>query len=79
MPGVFQFFENYATVRRAIERETIADTEAILHRLRSVEAFKVSLLNHDMTQLQHDIDEIDAFTDEMQGVDNGTTVCHRIQ
>jgi len=65
--------EEVQSVRRAIERETIADTEAILHRLRSVEAFKVSLLNHDMTQLQHDIDEIDAFTDEMQGVDNGTT------
>jgi hypothetical protein len=65
--------EEVQSVRRAIERETIADTEAILHRLRSVEAFKLSLLNHDMTQLQHDIDEIDAFSDEMQGVDNGVT------
>ena len=63
--------EEIQSVRRAIERETIADTEAILHRLRSVEAFKLSLLNHDMTQLQHDIDEIDAFSDEMHGVDSG--------
>ena len=63
--------EEVQSVRRAIERETIADTEAILHRLRSVEAFKLSLLNHDMTQLQHDIDEIDAFGDEMRGVDSG--------
>ena len=64
--------EEVQSVRRAIERETIADTEAILHRLRSVEAFKLSLLNHDMTQLQHDIDEIDSFSNEMHGVDGGS-------
>ena len=48
--------EEVQSMRRAIERETVADTEAILHRLRSQEQFKLSLLSHDMTQLQHDID-----------------------
>ena len=59
--------EEVQSMRRAIERETVADTEAILHRLRSQEQFKLSLLNHDMAQLQHDIDEIDAFNQEVRG------------
>ena len=59
--------EEVQSMRRAIERETVADTEAILHRLRSQEQFKLSLLNHDMAQLQHDIDEIDAFNEELRG------------
>ena len=53
--------EEVQSVRRAIERETLADTEAILHRLRGAEALKLSLLKHDMDQLQHDVDEIDGF------------------
>jgi hypothetical protein len=53
--------EEVQSVRRAIERETLADTETILHRLRGAEALKLSLLKHDMDQLQHDVDEIDGF------------------
>lgn len=53
--------EEVQSVRRAIERETLADAEAILHRLRGAESLKLSLLKHDMDQLQHDLDEIENF------------------
>ena len=53
--------EEVQSVRRAIERETLADAEAIVHRLRGAESLKLSLLKHDMDQLQHDLDEIDGF------------------
>ena len=53
--------EEVQSVRRAIERETLADAEAIIHRLRGAESLKLSLLKHDMDQLQHDLDEIDGF------------------
>ena len=71
--------EEVQSVRRAIERETLADTESILHRLRGAEALKLSLLKHDMDQLQHDVDEIDGFAttlkaDSLSGVGKGGDV-----
>ena len=71
--------EEVQSVRRAIERETLADTESILHRLRGAEALKLSLLKHDMDQLQHDVDEIDGFAstlkaDSLNGVGKGGDV-----
>ena len=50
-----------------------------LHRLRGAEALKLSLLKHDMDQLQHDVDEIDGFAstlkaDSLSGVGKGGDV-----
>ena len=53
-------------MRRAIERETVADSESILQRLRSSEAFKMTLLHHDMEELQKDSKRIDQFEESLR-------------
>lgn len=50
-----------AAAREAIEAETLADTEAILHRLRAVEASKQAVLTRDAEVLVGDIMAIDRF------------------
>lgn len=45
--------------RLSIERETQADSAAILERLRSSEALKLSALDHRMTQVASQLDAID--------------------
>ena len=57
--------EEVAAARRSVERETMADTEAILHRLRSAEALKQSILRHDMDVLAGDIAAIDRFAGDL--------------
>lgn len=47
--------------REAIESETLADTEAVLHRLRSAEAQKFASLSKDSESLVSDVGSIDAF------------------
>jgi hypothetical protein len=54
--------EDVAAARRAVERETLADSEAVLHRLRSAEGLKQSLLAHDAARLAGDVEALDAFT-----------------
>ena len=50
-----------ASAREAIESETLADAEAVLHRLRSVEAQKYAVLQKDADALVSDIASTDAF------------------
>jgi len=57
--------EEVAAARRSVERETMADTEAMLHRLRSAEALKQSILRHDMDVLAGDIAAIDRFAGDL--------------
>jgi hypothetical protein len=57
--------EEVASARRAIERETLADSEAVLHRLRSAEALKQSFLAHEGEHLAEDIRAIDAFSQHL--------------
>lgn len=52
--------------RSAIENETLADTEAILHRLRAAEAAKMSVLQADADALATDIGAIDRFYSTLQ-------------
>lgn len=47
--------------REAIESETLADMEAILHRLRAAEAGKFAVLQKDADVLMSDINSTDAF------------------
>lgn len=56
---------------RAVERETLADTEAILHRLRSAAALKQSLLRHDMDTLAADVAAIDRFAASLAAHSSG--------
>jgi hypothetical protein len=53
--------EDVARTREAIEAETLADTEAVLHRLRAVESSKQAILQHDAEGLASDIATIDRF------------------
>ena len=53
--------------KRSIERETLSDVEAVLQRLGSEEAFKLSLLQHDVGALRRDIDEIESFVQDISG------------
>ena len=50
-----------AAAREAIEAETLADMEAVLHRLRSAEAGKFAVLQRDADVLMGDISATDAF------------------
>jgi hypothetical protein len=50
-----------ASVREAVEAETLADTEAILHRLRAVESTKQAIMQRDADVLVGDITSIDRF------------------
>lgn len=50
-----------AAAREAIESETLADMEAILHRLRAAEAGKFAVLQKDADVLMSDITSTDAF------------------
>jgi hypothetical protein len=63
--------EEVAAARRSVERETMADTEAILHRLRSAEALKASLLRHDMDVLAGDVAAIDRFAADLSSHASG--------
>lgn len=47
--------------RESIERATMADTEAILHRLRSTEALKLSQLAREAESIAGDVRAIDGF------------------
>ncbi len=49
------------SAREAIEAETFADAEAILHRLRAAEASKMAVLQHDADTLVTDVAAIDGF------------------
>ncbi|KAA0177151.1 hypothetical protein FNF27_01481 [Cafeteria roenbergensis] len=60
--------EEVASARRAVERETLADSEAVLHRLRSAEALKQSLLAHDAERLASDVQAMDAFAARLADV-----------
>jgi hypothetical protein len=50
-----------AAAREAIESETLADMEAVLHRLRAAEAGKFAVLQKDADVLMGDIASTDAF------------------
>lgn len=50
-----------AACRSAIERETLADTEAVLHRLRAAESSKLAVLQSDLDALRADVSAIDRF------------------
>jgi len=50
-----------AASREAIESETLADMEAVLHRLRAAEAGKFAVLQKDADVLMSDINSTDAF------------------
>ena len=50
-----------AAAREAIEAETLADMEAVLHRLRSAEGGKFAVLQRDADVLMGDISATDAF------------------
>jgi len=50
-----------AASREAIESETLADMEAVLHRLRAAEAGKFAVLQKDADVLMSDINATDAF------------------
>jgi hypothetical protein len=50
-----------ASMREAIEAETLADSEAILHRLRAEEGAKQAILQRDADVLMSDIASIDRF------------------
>jgi len=60
--------EEVASARRAIERETLADSESVLHRLRSAEALKQSLLAHEADAIAADVRAIDGFTSALMSV-----------
>lgn len=45
--------------RRAIEKETMADTEKILERLRNIESMRQSNIRHQMLQLEREIQSIE--------------------
>jgi hypothetical protein len=47
--------------RAAIEKETLADTESVLHRLRAAESAKLSSLQADLDALRTDMAAIDRF------------------
>jgi hypothetical protein len=50
-----------SAAREAIESETLADAEAILHRLRAAEAQKYAVLSKDADALVNDVSATDAF------------------
>lgn len=50
-----------AACRAAIEKETLADTEGVLHRLRAAEAGKMASLSTDLDALRADMAAIDRF------------------
>lgn len=50
----------------AIERETVADSQAILERLRSAESLKLAALDHRMTQVVTEIDAIDRWVEQIR-------------
>jgi hypothetical protein len=55
----------------AIERETVADSQAILERLRSAESLKLAALDHRMTQVVTEIDAIDRWVEQIRGRGEG--------
>lgn len=55
-----------SAARSAIESETLADTESILHRLRSTEAAKLSMLQGDADACLTDLAAIDNFYSALQ-------------
>jgi hypothetical protein len=57
--------------RSAIENETLADTETILHRLRSTEGSKLASLQADYDTLATDIAAIDGFYQALQAYQPG--------
>ncbi len=48
-----------AATRKAIERETVTDTEQILERLRGVEAMRQSAIKHQVLQLEEELETIE--------------------
>ena len=71
--------------RASIEREIMADVEAMLHRLRSAEAHKQSVLQHEMDSVAGDISAIDNFSQEFAklafaptSVENQSELVHRL-
>ena len=48
-----------AATRKAIERETVTDTEQILERLRSIEAMRQSAIKHQVLQLEEELETIE--------------------
>jgi hypothetical protein len=55
-----------AASRSAIERETLADCEGVLHRLRAAEAAKLASLQGDADALAADVAAVDAFYAALQ-------------
>ena len=48
-----------AATRKAIERETVTDTEQILERLRGVEAMRQSAIKHQVLQLEEELETME--------------------
>lgn len=46
-------------IRKSIERETVTDSEQIIERLRSVESMRQSSINHQILQLEEELDAIE--------------------
>jgi len=58
--------EALASERRAVERETVAECESILHRLRSAESLRASLLDHGAQLVAGDVRAIDGFSSKLR-------------
>jgi len=61
-----------SAARNTIENETVADTEAILHKLRSAEAAKLAVLQADADALSTDVAAIDNFYTALQSYQPAT-------
>lgn len=55
-----------SATRQAIERETLADSEAVLHRLRSTEAGKLAALQGEHDALAREVMAVDRFYGSLQ-------------
>merc|ERR1711998_434956 len=57
-----------------IEQETLADSEAILHRLRTAENQKMGALRDKLTEMQHDLEALERFARMSTGSTDGLAV-----
>jgi hypothetical protein len=57
-----------------IEQETLADSEAVLHRLRTTEAAKMKALRDQLTEMQHDLEGFERFARMSTGSADGLAV-----